>query len=183
MKAWMFSRKFVVEELDREIKKYKDGRDGQLISLCATQSYNVLLGNMISATPDGRHAFTALADNASPMIGMDVCGPTAVVNSLNSVDPLIPQGGMLLNQRFDPDIVKGEKGIDILETVLRAHFGKNGSHMQINVVNDEVLRDAQKNPDKYRNMLVRVAGYSAFFVDLEKGIQENIIQRTIQKSV
>ena len=175
--------KFVVEELDREIKKYKDGRDGQLISLCATQSYNVLLGKMISATPDGRHAFTALADNASPMIGMDVCGPTAVVNSLNSVDPLIPQGGMLLNQRFDPDIVKGEKGIDILETVLRAHFGKNGSHMQINVVNDEVLRDAQKNPDKYRNMLVRVAGYSAFFVDLEKGIQENIIQRTIQKSV
>lgn len=71
-------------------------------------------------------------------------------------------GGMLLNQRFDPDIVKGEKGIDILETVLRAHFGKNGSHMQINVVNDEVLRDAQKNPDKYRNMLVRVAGIRHF---------------------
>lgn len=175
--------KFVVEELDKEIKKYKDGRDGDLISLCATQSYNVLLGKMISATPDGRHAFTALADNASPMIGMDVCGPTAVVNSLNSVDPLIPQGGMLLNQRFDPDIVKGEKGIDILETVLRAHFGNNGSHMQINVVNDEVLRDAQKHPDQYRNMLVRVAGYSAFFVDLEKGIQENIIQRTIQRSI
>lgn len=175
--------KFVVEELDKEIKKYKDGRDGDLISLCATQSYNVLLGKMISATPDGRHAFTALADNASPMIGMDVCGPTAVVNSLNSVDPLIPQGGMLLNQRFDPDIVKGEKGIDILETVLRAHFGDNGSHMQINVVNDEVLRDAQEHPDHYRNMLVRVAGYSAFFVDLEKGIQENIIQRTIQRSI
>lgn len=175
--------KFVVEELDKEIKRYKDGRDGDLITLCATQSYNVLLGKMISATPDGRKAFTALADNASPMIGMDVCGPTAVVNSLNSVDPLIPQGGMLLNQRFDPDIVKGEKGIDILETVLRAHFGANGSHMQINVVNDEVLRDAQRHPENYRNMLVRVAGYSAFFVDLEEGIQENIIQRTIQRSV
>ena len=87
---------------------------------------------------------------------------------------------MLLNQRFDPQIVKGEKGIDILETVLKAHFHMKGSHMQINVVDNETLRDAQKHPGKYRNMLVRVAGYSAFFVDLEKNIQENIIERTIQ---
>lgn len=172
--------KFAAESADAEIKKYRDGRDGSFISVCATQSYNVQLGKNITATPDGRHAFTPLADNASPMIGCDTCGPTAVVKSLDSIDQGSFQAGMLLNQRFDPQIVKGEKGIDILETVLRAHFKMKGSHMQINVVNNETLRDAQKNPDKYRNMLVRVAGYSAFFVDLEENIQENIIERTIQ---
>lgn len=170
----------VAESADAEIKKYVDGRGGTFISVCATQSYNVQLGKNITATPDGRHAFTPLADNASPMIGCDVCGPTAVVKSLDSIDQGALQAGMLLNQRFDPQIVKGEKGIDILETVLKAHFRMKGSHMQINVVDNETLRDAQKNPDNYRNLLVRVAGYSAFFVDLEEGIQENIIERTIQ---
>ena len=171
---------FVAGTVDTEIKKYRDGRDGSFISVCATQSYNVQLGKNITATPDGRHAFTPLADNASPMIGCDTCGPTAVVKSLDSIDQGHLQAGMLLNQRFDPQIVKGEKGIDILETVLKAHFKMKGSHMQINVVDNETLRDAQKHPENYRNMLVRVAGYSAFFVDLEKNIQENIIERTIQ---
>lgn len=171
---------FVVKSLDDEGKKHRDGRDGELTTVWATQSYNVVLGRKIGATPDGRRAFTAMADNVSPMIGADVNGPTAVVNSVNAVDSTIPQSGMLLNQRFDPAIVKGEKGIDILEAVLRAHFGKQGDHLQINVVDNETLRAAQKEPDKYRNMLVRVAGYSAFFVDLEENIQENIIQRTMQ---
>lgn len=172
--------KFVCQSLDKEVKKYKDGRDGDIIALAATQSYNVTLGKNISATPDGRHAFTPLADNASPMIGCDTCGPTAVVKSLDSIDPATLQAGQLLNQRFDPAVVKGEKGIDILETIVRAHFDMRGSHIQINVVDDATLRDAQVHPENYRNMLVRVAGYSAFFVDLEKNIQENIIDRTIQ---
>lgn len=171
---------FVVKSLDDEGKKYTDGRGGELTTVWATQSYNVVLGRKIGATPDGRRAFTAMADNVSPMIGMDTNGPTAVVNSVNAVDSTIPQSGMLLNQRFDPAIVKGNKGIDILEAVLRAHFNKKGDHLQINVVDNETLRAAQKEPEKYRNMLVRVAGYSAFFVDLEENIQENIIQRTLQ---
>ena len=85
--------------------------------------------------------------------------------------------------RMTPNIIKGEKGIDVLETVLRALFKGMGEHIQINVVDNETLRDAQVHPEKYRNMLVRVAGYSAFFVDLDKSIQENIIERTIQRSV
>lgn len=174
---------FVVKTLDDEGKKHRDGRDGELTTVWATQSYNVVLGRIIGATPDGRHAFTAMADNVSPMIGMDTCGPTAVVNSVNAIDSTIPQSGMLLNQRFDPAIVKGEKGIDILETVIRAHFKKDGDHIQLNVVDDETLRDAQLHPENHRNMLVRVAGYSAFFVDLEKNIQDNIIQRTMQRTV
>ena len=173
---------FAVKSLDDEAKKWTDGRGGELTTVWATQSYNVVLGRMIGATPDGRRAFSAMADNVSPMIGMDVNGPTAVVNSVNAIDSTIPQSGMLLNQRFDPAIVKGQKGVDILEAVLRAHFNKKGDHLQINVVDNETLRAAQKEPDKYRNMLVRVAGYSAFFVDLDADIQENIIQRTLQKS-
>ena len=91
--------------------------------------------------------------------------------------------GLLLNQRFDPAIVAGEKGIDIIETVFRAHFAQNGYHIQINVVDDETLRAAQKDPDNYRHILVRVAGYSAYFVDLSAEIQDNIIERTVQRSV
>ena len=174
---------FVVETLDDEGKKHRDGRDAEITTVWATQSYNVILGRQIGATPDGRHAFTPIADNVSPMIGMDVNGPTAVVNSVNAIDSTIPQSGLLLNQRFDPAIVKGEKGIDILEAVIRAHFKKHGDHIQLNVVDNETLRDAQVHPEKYRNMLVRVAGYSAFFVDLEKNIQDNIIARTIQTGV
>lgn len=174
---------FVVKSLDDEGKTHRDGRDAEITTVWATQSYNVILGRQIGATPDGRHAFTPIADNVSPMTGMDVNGPTAVVNSVNAIDSTIPQSGLLLNQRFDPAIVKGEKGIDILEAVIRAHFKKNGDHIQLNVVDNETLRDAQVHPEKYRNMLVRVAGYSAFFVDLEKNIQDNIIARTIQTGI
>lgn len=174
---------FVAGAINKEAKRYRDGRGGELDIVFATQSYNMVLGKLIGATPDGRKAFTPVADNASPMIGMDVSGPTAVVKSVDSTKRCNVQGGCLLNQRFDPHIVKGEKGVDILETVLRAHFIHEGEHMQINVVDNETLRDAQKHPENYRNLLVRVAGYSAFFVDLEKSIQENIIDRTIQKTV
>ena len=106
-----------------------------------------------------------------------------MVNSLSACDELVPQSGLLLNQRFDPAIVAGEKGIDIIETVFRAHFAQNGYHIQINVVDDETLRAAQKDPDNYRHILVRVAGYSAYFVDLSAEIQDNIIERTVQRSV
>lgn len=174
---------FVAEAINTEAKKYRDARDGEFDIVFATQSYNMVLGKIIGATPDGRKAFTPVADNASPMIGMDVNGPTAVVKSVDSGKRRNAQGGYLLNQRFDPNIVKGEKGIDILETVLRAHFKSEGEHIQINVVDNETLRDAQLHPENYRNLLVRVAGYSAFFVDLEESIQENIIERTVQTTV
>lgn len=174
---------FVAKSINDEVKKYRDARGGEFDIVFATQSYNMVLGKIIGATPDGRKAFTPVADNASPMIGMDVCGPTAVVKSVNSGKRCNAQGGYLLNQRFDPHIVKGEKGIDVLETVLRAHFGNEGEHLQINVVDNETLRDAQAHPENYRNLLVRVAGYSAFFVDLEKSIQENIIERTVQATI
>ncbi|MGN0658563.1 MAG: glycyl radical protein [Emergencia sp.] len=167
-----------------QICKHTDGRDGKYTMVVSTQSYNVVLGQLIGALPDGRKAYTALADNASPMIGMDVNGPTAVMKSLGRTDPLIAQSGILVNQRFDPAVVKGDKGLEIIETVIRTYFDEeHGQHIQLNVVDDETLRAAQKEPQKYRNILVRVAGYSAYFVDLEKDIQDNIIARTLQQSL
>lgn len=164
-----------------QICKHTDGRDAKYTMVISTQSYNVVLGQLIGALPDGRKAHTALADNASPMIGMDVNGPTAVIKSLGRIDPLIAQSGILLNQRFDPAIVKGEKGLQIIETVIRTYFDtQHGQHIQLNIVDDETLLAAQKDPQKYRNVLVRVAGYSAYFVELEKDIQDNIIARTVQ---
>lgn len=172
------------ELCNEQICKYTDGRDGMYTMVIATQSYNVVLGQLIGALPDGRKAYTALADNASPMIGMDVNGPTAVMKSLGRIDPLLAQSGVLVNQRFDPEVVKGEKGLKVLETVIRTYFDTlNGQHIQLNVVDNETLRAAQLHPENYKNILVRVAGYSAFFVDLEKNIQDNIIERTIQTSI
>ena len=170
-----------VDRIDRSMKRFKDAHGGQWTSLHATVVYNVEMGKNVGAMPDGRLAFSPLADNASPMIGMDVNGPTAVVNSLAACDEQIPQSGMLLNQRFDPTIAAGEKGLDIIESVFRAHFAQGGYHIQINVLDDETLLAAQKEPEKYKNIIVRVAGYSAYFVELGKEIQDNIIQRTIQK--
>ncbi len=174
---------WLIDLCNEQATQYTDGRDGRFTTVVASQSYNVVLGRLIGATPDGRIAYGDLADNASPMIGMDRNGPTAVVSSVAALDPLIPQSGILLNQRFDPNIVKGEKGLDILETVIRTYFMKHGQHIQINVVDTDTLLAAQENPQDYRNILVRVAGYSAYFVDLEKDIQDNIISRTVQTSL
>lgn len=171
---------WVIDTLDTCMKQYKDAQGGPFTLLVATQAYNVEMGKWVGATPNGRLAFTPLADNVSPSVGMDTHGPTAVVNSLACCDELVPQSGLLLNQRFDPAVVAGEKGLDIIETVFRAHFNQNGYHIQINVFDDETLRAAQKDPDSYRNILVRVAGYSAYFVDLSEEVQNNIIERTIQ---
>lgn len=174
---------WLIHFIDDSFVQYKDAMGGAYTILVATQSYNVTLGKLLGATPDGRLAKTPCADNVSPSPGMDVNGPTAVVNSLAWCDELVPQSGLLLNQRFDPAIVAGEKGIDIIESVFRAHFAQNGFHIQLNVVNDETLRAAQENPQDYKHILVRVAGYSAYFVDLSKEIQDNIIERTIQKGL
>ncbi len=171
---------WVIDTLDTCMKQYHDAQGGPFTVLVATQAYNVEMGKWVGATPNGRLAFTPLADNVSPSVGMDTHGPTAVVNSLACCDELVPQSGLLLNQRFDPAVVAGEKGLDIIETVFRAHFNQNGYHIQINVFDDETLRAAQKDPDSYRNILVRVAGYSAYFVDLSEEVQNNIIERTIQ---
>ena len=164
-----------------DCERMKDARGGYYTGIITSQSYNVVQGKYVGATPDGRLAYTTLADNASPSMGRDNKGPTAAVKSVSNIDTIRVTHGALLNQKFDPVLINGEKGLDILGSVITGYFKNGGQHIQINVLDTETLRKAQKNPDEYRNLLVRVAGYSAYFVDLEKEVQEDIIARTTQK--
>ncbi len=173
----------VVESATDEIDKYLDSRGGRYVLSVLSQSFNVLQGKSVGATPDGRHAFDALADNASPVMGRDVNGPTAALRSVSKIDQFRPLIGTLLNQKFDPKIVEGEKGLEILSTMVKSYFDDFGEHVQVNVVDEATLRDAQVHPDAHRNLMVRVAGYSAYFVELDRGVQENIISRTAQQGL
>ena len=141
---------------------------------------HVYFGKMLGATPNGRRAGLPISDGTSPSHGADRSGPTAVVKSLGKMDQL-KSGGTLLNQRFLPGVLADESGIDKLAHLIRAYFKLNGHHIQFNVVDQDMLRRAQETPDAYRNLLVRVAGYSDFFVDLDLDHQEEIIARTAQE--
>lgn len=142
---------------------------------------HVYFGSVIGATPDGRKARKPLSEGISPAQGMDRNGPTAVIKSAAKMDHL-RTGGTLLNQKFAPSILESQKGLENLKDLIRAYFKLDGHHIQFNIVNAEALRDAQKNPDKYKNLIVRVAGYSDYFNNLTKDLQDEIINRTEHKS-
>lgn len=137
---------------------------------------HVYFGKMLGATPNGRFAGQPESDGTSPSHGADRNGPTAVIRSLGKMDQ-IKSGGTLLNQRFLPDILKTEDDLDKLVALIRTYFKMGGHHIQFNVVTTDTLKKAQKNPENYRNLLVRVAGYSDYFVDLDVDHQEEIICR------
>jgi len=142
---------------------------------------HVYFGKKLGATPNGRYALLPESDGTSPSHGADRHGPTAVVKSLAKMDQ-VKSGGTLLNQRFLPSVLAGDDGIDALSQLIRTYFRLGGHHMQFNVVDSDTLRDAQKHPENYRDLLVRVAGYSDYFVDLDQYHQEEIISRTTQES-
>ncbi|HEY3383698.1 MAG TPA: trans-4-hydroxy-L-proline dehydratase [Vicinamibacterales bacterium] len=141
---------------------------------------HVYFGSVCGATPDGRHAWVPVSDGISPAHGADRCGPTAVIKSASRMDHA-RSGGTLLNQKFTPSLLDGAEGIEQLAHLVRAYFKLDGHHIQFNVVTADTLRAAQKEPEKYRDLIVRVAGYSDYFCDLTKGLQEEIISRTEQK--
>ncbi len=141
---------------------------------------HVYFGKMLGATPNGRLAHTPESDGTSPSHGADRKGPTAVVKSLAKMDQ-VKSGGTLLNQRFLPSVLADDAGIEKLTQLIRTYFRLGGHHIQFNVVDTETLRKAQANPAEYRDLLVRVAGYSDYFVNLDKFHQEEIIARTAQE--
>lgn len=112
------------------------------------------------------------------MMGRDVSGPTATVKSVASMDQSAFHDGALFNLRFDPAGVAGEKGLQSIEGVIKTFFNEGGEHIQINVVDDETLKAAQRTPEKYKGLMVRVAGYMAYFTELDKDAQDTIIYRT-----
>ncbi len=148
------------------------------INLLPTTSH-VYFGSVCGATPDGRLSGEPLSEGISPVQGADVNGPTAVLKSAAKIDHL-RTGGTLLNQKFTPQLLEDESGIEKLTHLIRTYFRMDGHHIQFNVVTAETLRKAQKEPEKYRDLIVRVAGYSDYFVDLTVELQNEIIKRTEQ---
>ncbi len=138
---------------------------------------HVYFGSRVGATPDGRRAGTPLSEGVSPVQGADRRGPTAVLRSVAKMDHA-RTGGTLLNQKFSPQVLASDEGLDKLVQLVRTYFRLDGHHIQFNVVDAATLRAAQQNPDEYRNLIVRVAGYSDYFCDLGKVLQDEIIART-----
>ena len=164
----------------RAVEKYKNTRGGRFQPGLYPVSANVPMGGQTGATPDGRKNGEPLADGVSPVSGRDVNGPTAAANSVAALDHAIASNGTLFNQKFHPSALSGRAGLEKLAALVRGYFDQKGMHVQYNVVSRETLLDAQKNPDQYRNLVVRVAGYSAHFISLDKSLQDDIINRTEQ---
>ena len=151
------------------------------INLLPTTSH-VYFGSVIGALPDGRRAGVPLSEGISPVQGADRHGPTAVIRSAAKIDH-IRTGGTLLNQKFTPELLRSDAELEKLVHLIRAYFRMDGHHIQFNVVSADTLRRAQRDPDQYRSLIVRVAGYSDYFVDLGADLQDEIIHRTEHQTV
>ncbi|MBI9064004.1 MAG: glycyl radical protein [Marinilabiliaceae bacterium] len=167
----------VFELFYNAVNERPTARGGQFrINLLPTTSH-VYFGQMMMASADGRKAGDTLSEGISPVQGTDRKGPTAVINTMAKLDH-IRTGGTLLNMKFAPQFFEGQEGINHLTQLIRSYFRMDGHHIQFNVVNADTLREAQKSPEKYRDLIVRVAGYSDYFNDLTPELQEEIIHRT-----
>ena len=169
------------DSLYRVISGRKNTKGGFYAVNYLSTTCHIYFGSVVGATPDGRRAYEPLSEGVSPVQGADTHGPTAVIKSVAKMDQ-VRAGGTLLNQKFSPSLLEGELGIDNLAHLVRSYFKLDGHHVQMNVVTAETLRAAQANPEKYRDLIVRVAGYSDYFCDLGKTLQDEIIARTEHKS-
>ncbi|MBA7933191.1 formate C-acetyltransferase [Klebsiella sp. RHBSTW-00215] len=163
----------------KEVEQYQNPRGGHFTPGSYTVSAHVPLGSVVGATPDGRLAGEQLADGGlSPMVGQDSQGPTAVLKSVSKLDNYLLSNGTLLNVKFTPATLAGDSGLNKLADFLQAFTKLKLQHIQFNVVNADTLREAQQRPQDFAGLVVRVAGYSAFFVELSQEIQDDIIRRT-----
>ena len=161
-----------------EVEKYRNPRNGIFHAGMYPVSSNVLFGKDVGALPDGRLAGRPLADGVSPRAGKDNAGPTAAANSVAKLDHFAASNGTLYNQKFLPSALAGDQGLKNFSNVIRSYFDRKGMHVQFNVVDRETLYAAQKDPQSYKDLIVRVAGYSAQFIVLDKEVQDDIINRT-----
>lgn len=163
-----------------EVQKYKNPRGGQFQAGIYPVSANVMFGRYVGALPDGRIAQTPLADGVSPRQGKDTNGPTAAANSVAKLDHFLASNGTLYNQKFLPSSLAGDNGLKNFSSMVRSYFDKKGMHIQFNVINRDTLIAAQAHPEQHKDLVVRVAGYSAQFVTLARDVQDDIISRTEQ---
>ena len=167
----------VYDDLVKAVEGHPNTRGGQThLNMLSTTCHNYF-GSVCGATPNGRFAHFAISDGTSPAHGSDSHGPTAVVKSLGKLDQT-KSGGTLLNVRFTPQLLKGDENIRKCASLIRTYFKFGGHHIQFNIVDTETLLDAQKHPENYRDLLVRVAGYSDYFNDMTEQLQNEIIART-----
>jgi len=159
----------------------KNTRGGEYhINLLPTTCH-VYFGSVTGAMPDGRKAWKPLSEGVSPVQGADRRGPTAVLNSVARMDHA-RTGGTLLNMKFTPDLLSDDEGLTRLVQLVRAYFKLDGHHIQFNVVDAATLRRARLHPEQYRDLIVRVAGYSDYFCNLGESLQDEIITRTEHQS-
>jgi formate C-acetyltransferase len=173
--------KLVFNAFYEEVNGRKNTKGGVYRINMLPTTCHIYFGSVVGATSDGRRAGQPLSEGISPVQGADRLGPTAVIKSAAKMDQ-VKTGGTLLNQKFTPQLLEGEKGLNSLAHLIRAYFKLGGHHIQFNVINADTLRAAQKDPEKYRNLIVRVAGYSDYFNNLNKTLQDEIISRTEHQS-
>ncbi len=172
----------IVEEL-KNARYGKGPIGGKYYASTVTVSANVPAGQDVGATPDGRKAGEPCAEGASPNSGTDIKGPTSVMKSITKIPTIRMTGGQLLNLKFSPELLVNDSGKWKLVALLRGFSKLKGWHVQFNTISNEILRNAQKNPKDYKNLMVRVAGYCALFTDLDEDIQNEIINRTEHSQV
>lgn len=170
--------KKLAEKFAQFVSGYHNTRGGFFVPGMYSNSANVPLGAVVGALPNGRRAFTPIAEACSPSHGAEKNGPTQAALSVTALEHRLFTNGTQYNQKYHPSALKDEKGVRSLANLVQTYFQNGGYHIQFNVVSSETLRAAQKDPDQYRDLVVRVAGYTAFFTDLNKSIQEDIIDRT-----
>jgi pyruvate formate-lyase/glycerol dehydratase family glycyl radical enzyme len=167
----------IVEMFCDELAKHHNSEGVPYVANMIPTTTHVWFGALAGATPDGRLAGMPFSEGISPVQGMDRNGPTSIVRSMAHLDH-VRCSGTLLNMKFHPSALVGEKSLDKFSDLIRTYFKLGGHHMQFNVLSAETLRAAQKNPDEYRTLVVRVAGYSDYFVRLSRDLQDEIISRT-----
>ncbi|MDK7197929.1 formate C-acetyltransferase/glycerol dehydratase family glycyl radical enzyme [Actinotignum sanguinis] len=173
---------FVTDQYTSSVYRFRSPHGGYFIPGLFSLSSNTPMGRQVGALPSGRAARTPLGDGGiSPKHGMDTNGPTAVVSSVASWDHSAAINGVNLNMKFVPAMLKQPADRQKLIDLIRSYFVMGGMHIQFNILSGETLRAAQREPEKYRGLVVRVAGYSAFFVELDREIQDEIISRTVQE--
>ena len=168
--------------VDREWRHYTDRLGQPFHNAIMGLTNNIPTGKALGALPSGRPARTPLAEGCSPHPGTDVNGPTACMRSIAKVNHENQPGGTLLNIKFTPSVLEGEAGLSGLAALVRGYFDLGGYHCQFNVIDAETLLDAQAHPDQYQDLVVRVAGYSARFVELSREVQDEILRRTTHRN-
>lgn len=173
----------ILKEIDKTLQRNIAGRRTPKGSTTVVEflptTCHVYFGSVMQASPNGRKKGISLPDGIAPEKGADRNGTTAVINSCSKLDQ-VKTGGALLNQKFTPAAVAGDKGIANLSSLIRTYFAMSGHHIQFNVIDKQTLLDAQKNPQDYDHLIVRVAGYSDYFNNLDRALQDEIINRTEQ---